>query len=82
VQDNKAERTVDALAACQLPEDSTEIRAAALSPTLRGSRGDPDAVPLRLRPQPDALDPGFHGARTHWILGFIAFQRGAGRLAV
>jgi len=60
VQDNKAERTVDALAACQLPEDSTEIRAAALSPTLRGSRGGPDAVPPRLRPRPDTLDPGFH----------------------
>ena len=30
-------------AACQLPEDSTEIRAAALPSTLRGSRGAPDA---------------------------------------
>jgi hypothetical protein len=44
VRDNKAERTVDALAACQLLEDSTEIRAAALSSTLRGSRGGSDAV--------------------------------------
>ena len=24
---------------------------------------------------PDALDPGFHCARTHWIRGFMAFQR-------
>jgi len=55
VQDNKAERTVDTLAACQLPEDSTEIRAAALSPTLRGSGGAPDAVALCLRPRPDAV---------------------------
>jgi len=23
---------------------------------------------------PDALDPGIHGARTHWIRGFMAFQ--------
>ena len=23
---------------------------------------------------PDALEPGFHGARTHWIRGFMAFQ--------
>jgi len=23
----------------------------------------------------DALELGFHGARTHWILGFMAFQR-------
>jgi len=22
----------------------------------------------------DALDPGFHYVRTHWIRGFIAFQ--------
>ena len=25
-------------------------------------------------PPPDALDPGFHGAGTHWIRGFMAFQ--------
>jgi hypothetical protein len=23
---------------------------------------------------PDALDSGFHCARTHWIRGFMAFQ--------
>jgi hypothetical protein len=23
---------------------------------------------------PDALDPGFHGVRTHWIGGFMAFR--------
>jgi hypothetical protein len=23
---------------------------------------------------PDALDSGFHGVRTHWIRGFMAFQ--------
>ena len=23
---------------------------------------------------PDALNPGFHCARTHWIRGFIAFR--------
>jgi hypothetical protein len=25
---------------------------------------------------PDALDPGFHCARTHWIRGFMAFKLG------
>ena len=30
----------------------------------------PDAWPAL----PDALDPGFHGVRTHWIRGFMAFQ--------
>ena len=25
-------------------------------------------------PLPDAMDPGIHGARTHWIRGFMAFQ--------
>jgi len=24
---------------------------------------------------PDAMDPGFHGARTHCIRGFMAFHR-------
>ena len=24
--------------------------------------------------RPDALDPGFHGARTPWIRGFMAFR--------
>ena len=23
---------------------------------------------------PDALEPGIHGVRTHWIRGFMAFQ--------
>jgi hypothetical protein len=23
---------------------------------------------------PDALDPGFHCVRTHWIRGFMAFR--------
>jgi hypothetical protein len=23
---------------------------------------------------PDVMDPGIHGARTHWIRGFMAFQ--------
>jgi hypothetical protein len=23
---------------------------------------------------PDAMDPGFHGARTHWIQGFMTFR--------
>jgi hypothetical protein len=24
---------------------------------------------------PDAMDPGIHGVRTHWIRGFMAFRR-------
>jgi hypothetical protein len=23
---------------------------------------------------PDAMDPGFHGAGTHWIRGFMTFR--------
>jgi len=29
-------------------------------------------------PLPDAVKPGFHCARTHWIRGFIAFQLARG----
>jgi hypothetical protein len=32
----------------------------------------PDALPDAL---PDGLEPGFHCVGTHWIPGFIAFQR-------
>ena len=32
------------------------------------------AQPRRTGPAPDALDPGFHGVRTHWIRGSMAFQ--------
>jgi hypothetical protein len=32
-------------------------------------------VSLRPVGSPDALDPGFHSVRTHWIRGFMAFQR-------
>jgi hypothetical protein len=31
-------------------------------------------VSLRCYALEDALDPGFHCARTHWIRGFIAFR--------
>jgi hypothetical protein len=24
---------------------------------------------------PDGVKPGIHGARTHWIRGFMAFRR-------
>jgi len=68
---------VKTLAACQLPEDSTEIRAAALSPTLRGSWGGPDAVRHRHRPRHGRTHwiRGFHYVRTRRIRGFMAFQR-------
>ena len=29
---------------------------------------------MKFGPLPDALEPGFHCVRTHWIRGFIAFQ--------
>jgi hypothetical protein len=29
---------------------------------------------MTIGPLPDALDPGFHCVRAHWIRGFIAFQ--------
>jgi hypothetical protein len=29
---------------------------------------------LSLSPDADALDPGFHCVRTHWIRGFMTFQ--------
>jgi len=32
------------------------------------------AVRRALAPRPTALDPGFHGVRTHWIRGFMAFE--------
>jgi hypothetical protein len=33
------------------------------------------SVPLAApAPPPDALEPGFHGVRTHWIRGFMTFQ--------
>ncbi len=37
----------------------------------------PDAIrslPDASRSPPDAMDPGFHGVRTHWIPGFMAFR--------
>jgi hypothetical protein len=30
---------------------------------------------MKIGSLPDALDPGFHCVRTHWIRGFMAFQR-------
>jgi hypothetical protein len=32
------------------------------------------AVRRALVPLPDALKPGFHCVRTHWIRGFMAFE--------
>jgi hypothetical protein len=32
------------------------------------------AVRRALAPLPDALKPGFHCVRTHWIRGFMAFE--------
>jgi hypothetical protein len=29
---------------------------------------------MKIGPLRDALEPGFHCVRTHWIRGFIAFQ--------
>ena len=29
---------------------------------------------MMIGPLPDAMKPGFHCVRTHWIRGFMAFQ--------
>jgi hypothetical protein len=29
---------------------------------------------MTIGPLPDAMEPGFHGGRTHWIRGFMPFQ--------
>jgi hypothetical protein len=29
---------------------------------------------MKIGPVPDALEPGFHGVRTRWNRGFMAFQ--------
>jgi len=33
-----------------------------------------DACRTQAGRTPDALEPGFHCVRTHWIRGFMAFQ--------
>jgi len=41
-------------------------------PTARPTPADARPTPAgRL---PDGVKPGFHGARTHWIRGFMAFR--------
>ena len=39
-----------------------------------------DAMPpkliMKIGPLLDALEPGYHCVRTHWIQGFMAFQLG------
>jgi glycosyl hydrolase family 2 len=39
-------------------------------------RGRAYPGPLTIGPRPDALDPGFHGVRTHWIRGFHGVSAG------
>ncbi|HYY17816.1 MAG TPA: hypothetical protein VE864_03170 [Streptosporangiaceae bacterium] len=29
---------------------------------------------MTIDPLPDAMDPGFHCVRTHWIQGFMTFR--------
>jgi len=29
---------------------------------------------MKIGPLPEALDPGFHCVRAHWIRGFMAFR--------
>jgi hypothetical protein len=33
-----------------------------------------DAALMTIGPLPDAMKPGIHCVRTHWIRGFMAFQ--------
>ena len=30
---------------------------------------------MKIGPLPDAMDPGFHCVRTHWIRGFMTFRQ-------
>ena len=41
-----------------------------------GSSGAKTATSTRIRPRllPDAMKPGIHGVRTHWIPGFMTLQ--------
>ena len=41
----------------------------------------PPGPPART-PCPDALKPGFHGVRTHWIRGFMTFDLARSRPTV
>jgi hypothetical protein len=45
-------------------------------PTARldADRRTPDARRTAAGRRLDGVKPGFHGARTHWIRGFMAFQ--------
>jgi hypothetical protein len=47
---------------------------AASGPPTRTPHPLPDAFDL-LPDAPDALDPGLHCVRTHWIRGFMAFRK-------
>ena len=29
---------------------------------------------MTIGPPPDAMEPGIHGVRTHWIRGFMTFE--------
>jgi len=37
---------------------------------------------VTIGPLLDAMEPGIHCVRTHWIRGFMAFQLGPGRRIV
>ena len=41
-----------------------------------GSSGAKTVTSTRIRPRllPDAVKPGIHGVRTHWIRGFMTFE--------
>jgi hypothetical protein len=41
--------------------------------SLQQNAAEPMLI-MTIGPLPDALEPGFHCVRTHWIRGFIAFQ--------
>jgi hypothetical protein len=44
------------------------------TPWNRGFPGRQNALELGLSLRQNALDPGFHCVRTHWIRGFMALQ--------
>ena len=48
------------------------VAAAVALATLRPNAASPKLI-MRVGPVPDAMKPGFHGVRTHWNQGFMAF---------
>jgi hypothetical protein len=58
---------------CRASAERKPVTSAPSAPHSRAANVDHDDRPARGR-LPDAMEPGIHCARTHWIRGFMAFQ--------